>query len=145
MAAQFEQWAGLVMNQLIPIAVGGAIGSVLRFLIASSINQRAQGASSVPIFPFGTLLVNSIGCFLIGLFFIVLQQRFTHHSNFDLLRGLIMIGILGGFTTFSTFSLETLQLMQVGLWGKALLNIIASVGVCIFAAMAGIGIGRVLA
>lgn len=133
------------MNQLVPIAVGGAIGSALRFLIASSINQRAQGAGSAPLFPFGTLVVNSIGCFLIGLFFVVLQQRFTNHSNFDLLRGLIMIGILGGFTTFSTFSLETLQLMQIGLWGKALLNIIASVGVCILATMAGIGIGRVLA
>lgn len=132
------------MIQLIAIAVGGAIGSTLRYLIAASVNQRLQGTSVLPAYPFGTLLVNTVGCFLIGLIFVLLQQRVSAHDGYELLRGFIIIGVLGGFTTFSTFSLETLQLMHYGLWGKAVLNIITSVGVCILATMAGMGIGRVL-
>ncbi len=132
------------MSQLIAIAIGGAIGSILRYLIAASVNERLQGESALPMFPFGTLLVNTIGCFLIGLIFVLLQQRVSVHGGYELLRGFIIIGVLGGFTTFSTFSLETLQLMQFGLWGKTLLNIIVSVCVCILAAMAGMGIGRAL-
>lgn len=132
------------MTQLIAIAVGGAIGSTLRYLIAASVNQRLQGTSVLPAYPFGTLLVNTVGCFLIGLIFVLLQQRVSAHDGYELLRGFIIIGVLGGFTTFSTFSLETLQLMHYGLWGKAVLNIITSVGVCILATMAGMGIGRVL-
>ena len=132
------------MYQVIAIAIGGAVGSVMRYLIASQVNQRLQGANLVPVFPFGTLLVNTIGCFLIGLTFVFLQQRFAAHGAQDLLRSLVIIGVLGGFTTFSTFSLETLQLMQFGLWGKAMLNIIASVGVCLIAAMAGMGAGRLI-
>ena len=132
------------MSQLIAIAVGGAIGSTLRYMMAASVNQRLQGTSTLPVFPFGTLLVNTIGCFLIGLIFVLLQQRVSAHDGYELLRGFIIIGVLGGFTTFSTFSLETLQLMQYGLWGKAMINIISSVGVCILAAMAGMGVGRVL-
>ena len=132
------------MNQMIAVAVGGAIGSVMRYLIASAVNQRVQGASLVPVFPLGTFLVNTIGCFLIGLIFILLQQRFAAHGAYDLLRGLVIIGILGGFTTFSTFSLETLQLIQFGLWGKAMLNIILSVVTCLVAVMAGMGAGRLI-
>ena len=132
------------MHQLIAIAVGGAVGSLMRFLIASAVNQRLQGPNLAPMFPLGTLLVNTIGCFLIGLMFIFLQQRFASQGLYDLLRSLVIIGILGGFTTFSTFSLETLQLMQFGLWGKAMLNIIASVSVCLAATMLGMGMGRLI-
>ena len=129
---------------MIAVAVGGAIGSVMRYLIASAINQRIQGSNLVPTFPVGTFLVNTIGCFLIGLIFILVQQRFAVHGTSDLLRALVIIGILGGFTTFSTFSLETLRLMQFGLWGKAMLNIILSVGTCLVAVMAGMGAGRLI-
>lgn len=118
------------------IALGGALGSVVRFWLSTSIQTRFPTN-----FPLGTLSVNAIGSLLIGVLFVVVQERF--HGN-EILRGMIIVGLLGGFTTFSAFSLETLQLVQIGLWNKALLNIISSVLVCILAAWAGIGIGRLV-
>ena len=110
------------------------MGSVLRFWLSTSIQTRFPAN-----FPLGTLSVNAIGSLLIGILFVIIQQRF--HGN-EILRGLIIVGLLGGFTTFSTFSLETLQLIQIGFWNKALLNIISSVLVCILGALVGMGIGR---
>ena len=122
---------------IVVIALGGAMGSVIRYLMMTSIqnrfNQFHQG------FPLGTLAVNVLGSFLIGLLFIVIQQRF--HSS-ELLRGFLIIGLLGGFTTFSAFSFETLHLLESGFWGKAFLNIISSIFFCIASAFAGIEFGR---
>jgi len=129
------------VSQILAVAVGGAIGSVGRFLIASLINQRNLSQTAVPLFPYGILLVNALGSFLIGFVFIVLNTRFATHESQDLIRAFAIIGLLGGFTTFSTFSLDTLQLLQYGLWGKALLNIIVSLVICI----AGAGAGTLLA
>ena len=129
------------MSQILAVAVGGAIGSVGRFLIASLINQRNLSQTAGPLFPYGILLVNALGSFLIGFVFIVLNTRFATHESQDLIRAFAIIGLLGGFTTFSTFSLDTLQLLQYGLWGKALLNIIVSLVICI----AGAGAGTLLA
>ena len=116
------------------VAVGGAIGSVLRYWITSSIQYRTSTN-----FPLGTLTVNIIGSLLIGLFFVIIYQKLEEN---ELLRNLIMIGLLGGFTTFSAFSIETLNLLQSGFWFKALLNIILSVSICILSAYAGIVLGR---
>ncbi len=120
--------------KFLAIALGGAAGSVLRCWMSTSIQHRF--ASN---FPIGTLSVNALGSLLIGLVFVLAQHRL--HGN-EIFRGLVMIGLLGGFTTFSTFSLETLQLLQTGFWSKALLNIISSVLVCILCAFSGMQFGR---
>ena len=125
--------------QLLYIAIGGALGAVCRFLVSNAINQRFASAGS---FPIGTLAVNGIGSFLIGSLFVILHHYFSEQNAFDHLRSLIIIGMHGGFTTFSTFSLETLQLIEAGLWSKAMLNIILSVSVCIVAAAAGVAAAR---
>ncbi len=120
--------------KLIAIAFGGAVGSVLRFWLSTVIQTRFTTN-----FPWGTLSVNAIGSFLIGMLLVIIQQRFAGN---EILRGMIIIGLLGGFTTFSTFSLETIQLLQSGFWNKALLNIISSIVVCLVATLVGMGIGR---
>lgn len=133
------------MTQLLVIALGGAVGSVCRFLVSFAISQRAQSSVLIMGFPFATLLVNAVGSFLIGVAYLVLQQRFADHGAYDLLRSFIVVGLLGGFTTFSAFSLETLHLLEYGLIGKALLNIIASLTICMLAVFAGATLGRWIA
>ena len=126
------------------VAIGGAVGSVLRYGMGLLVHNRLSGIGGVSGSTLGTLLVNVIGSFLIGFLFVLLQQRFSGQIP-ELLRGLLLVGLLGGFTTFSAFSLETLQLMQIGLWSKAMLNIILSVAACLFAVFAGAGLGRIFA
>jgi fluoride exporter len=118
------------MKELFIIASGGAIGAVFRFLFSNSI-YSLFGRS----FPYGTLGVNIFGSFFIGVFFVLLTEKMTLGSDF---RTFIMVGLLGAFTTFSTFSLETLLLIQEGLLGKALINIFLSVFLCLFATWIGI-------
>jgi CrcB protein len=130
------------VTQLLIIALGGAIGSICRFLVSLAISQRAQGSALMMGFPFATLLVNAVGSFLIGVAYLILQQRFADHDAYDLIRSFVIVGLLGGFTTFSAFSLETLHLFEYGLLGKAMLNIIASLTVCILAVFAGATLGR---
>ncbi len=124
------------MNWLL-IAVGGALGSVLRFWLSSTVQYRLYAG-----FPIGTLSVNIAGSLLVGVCYAVIHQRFADNG---LLRAFVIFGILGGFTTFSAFSLETVNLVHSGFWLKALLNIIASVSTCVAAAAAGLQIGRFLA
>jgi CrcB protein len=125
------------MNQLIAIALGGACGSVLRFLVSSGIYQWLGRG-----FPFGTLAVNVIGSFLIGLLAeALILQRITFTLEY---RAAILVGVMGGFTTFSSFSLETLYLMEQGSWSKAVLNIAVSVVACLFAVWIGLLLGRTL-
>ncbi len=125
------------MNWLL-IALGGALGSVLRFWLSVSVQHRFLHSG----FPIGTLSVNILGSLLVGFCYAVIAQRFAGN---ELLRAFVIFGILGGFTTFSTFSLETVNLVQSGFWLKALLNIIASVLTCVVAAAAGLQIGRFFA
>ena len=125
------------MNQLIGIALGGAFGSVLRFLVSSGVYQWL-GRS----FPYGTLAVNLIGSFLIGfLTEVLILQRITFGVEY---RAAILVGVLGGFTTFSSFSLETILLIEQGNFAKAGLNILLSVCACLFATWLGLLIGRTL-
>ncbi len=99
--------------QLIAVAVGGAIGATLRYLVSgAAYNQFGE------TFPFGTLLVNIIGCLLIGF----LAQLFEEIIVPPNMRLLILTGTLGAFTTFSTYGLETFKLWQDGELRLALLN-----------------------
>ncbi|MBP7510777.1 MAG: fluoride efflux transporter CrcB [Bacteroidia bacterium] len=106
------------MIQVLWIALGGAIGAVLRYLMATGINAW------IPVnFPIGTLLVNSLGCLIIGIVYSLLSTTPTYQTT---LKPFLVIGILGGFTTFSSYAIETFQLAQTQQIMKALLYIALS-------------------
>jgi len=123
------------MNMCLLVAVGGAVGSVARYLMASTI-QRSVGSA----FPLGTVLVNILGCFLIGLLYVWLVAR---HDPREDLRGLLMVGVMGGFTTFSSFSLETVTLMMNGSYASATMNVVVSLVACLAGTWLGIAIARI--
>jgi fluoride exporter len=123
------------MMQVLFVALGGAIGSVLRYLASVWAAQR-WGAE----FPYGTLLVNVVGCYLIGLSMIVITERLDLHPYWRLL---IVSGFLGGLTTFSSFSYETLRLFEEGLV-PPLLNIATNLGLGLTATVLGLWTGRAL-
>jgi CrcB protein len=107
---------------LLLIALGGAVGSVARYLLASTI-QGAIPTPPSPGFPYGTLAVNIIGCILIGL----LWHAFLGDPRHTQLHALFITGFCGGFTTFSAFSVETVGLIQGGEWASAGIYVFLSV------------------
>ena len=121
---------------LLLIAVGGAAGSVLRYLIG-----RAVQGTSPSGFPIGTMVVNISGCFLIG----VLLRQFLNMQVSAEWRALLVVGFCGGFTTFSTFSAETVGLIEGGEYARAATYVALSVALCLAATFAGIGSMRLLA
>jgi CrcB protein len=118
------------MIQALAIATGGAIGALLRYWTSLAVHSKL-GAG----FPYGTLTVNVIGSLLMGFLYIWFVERLAMGP---IIRGFLFIGVLGAFTTFSTFSLETLNLIESGQLGKAVLNIVISVIVCVTAAGLGV-------
>jgi fluoride exporter len=122
------------MQHYLAIAFGGALGSVLRFAMNEALSARLGRA-----FPWGTLSINVVGSFLIGLLAVLLLERWEVSPA---VRLGLMVGLLGGFTTFSSFSLEVVNLMQNGAFLRALLYVAASVIVCVLAAAAGIHLAR---
>lgn len=124
------------MLQVIAIAGGGAVGALLRFWVSTGVYQWLGRG-----FPWGTLAVNVIGSFLMGFLFVLFLERMLISGE---LRAAVLVGLLGAFTTFSTFSIETLTLLEQADYLKALLNALASVVVCILACWAGLVLGRQL-
>ena len=118
------------------IALGGALGSVLRYLMANAV-QSFSGRQ----FPLGTLTVNITGSLLIGLLYVWLLERAPAAAP---VRAFWMVGVLGGFTTFSSFSMETFNLVAQAEYGRALANIALSVVLCIGATWVGVLVGRQL-
>ena len=119
---------------LIWIALGGGLGSVLRYLMVTRVDQWYAGG-----FPVGVLSVNAVGSFMIGLIAIHLTNQ--SYLQPELRTGLV-VGLLGGFTTFSTFSYNSLQLALEGEYVSAALNVVLSVVVCIMAAGAGLMLAK---
>ncbi|MDO6619240.1 MULTISPECIES: fluoride efflux transporter CrcB [unclassified Shewanella] len=116
------------MSNIMFVALGGSIGAVFRYLISIFMLQLF-GSS----FPFGTLLVNVLGSFLMGVVYAIGQASQLSPE----LKAMIGVGLLGALTTFSTFSNETLLLMQEGLFAKAILNVLLNVVLCIFMVYVG--------
>lgn len=121
------------MSAVFAIAVGGALGALSRHWLNETIgNAVGRG------FPFGILTVNVLGSLLIGILFIVFEQR----AGSSALRQGLLVGFLGSLTTFSTFSLDNVRMLEAGQPGQALINIGVNVVLCIAAALAGILIAR---
>ncbi|MET3790132.1 fluoride efflux transporter CrcB [Aquamicrobium terrae] len=112
------------------VAFGGAVGSLARYMLSAAA-QPISGS-----LPWGTILINILGSFIIGLFgtLTLAHGRYPVSEN---VRLLVMVGVCGGFTTFSSFSLQTLDLLRSGAMGRAAINIIASVVLCVGAVAVG--------
>lgn len=121
------------MTSLIPIALGGALGASARYLAGLGV-LRVLGPTP---FPLAILLVNVLGSFLMGLFVVLAAQR-----GLSAWQPFVMTGVLGGFTTFSAFSLETVTLIERGQVGWALLYVGLSVGLSVLGLALGVFLAR---
>ena len=122
------------MINLIYVASGGAVGAVLRYLTSNFYKFY------FPNFPIGTLFINFIGSFLIGILASNLESRGT---SYIFIKYFLIIGILGSFTTFSTFSLETIQLINDKKLFSSLVYIFLSISFCIFGSFFGFNINKI--
>lgn len=122
------------MTNIMFIAAGGASGALLRYWVSNSVYALFGRA-----FPYGTLSVNVAGSLLMGLCYVMLYERLDVGVQW---RAGLMIGMLGAFTTFSTFSIETLNLLESGDQVRAVINVLLSVTLCIIGCWAGMVIGR---
>ncbi len=124
------------MNQLLAIASGGAIGALMRYWVSGGVYALLGRG-----FPYGTLAVNVLGSLVMGFLYALLLERVVASPEW---RGALLVGFLGAFTTFSTFSIETLNLLEQAELLKAGLNIFASVTACLLACWIGLVLGRQL-
>ena len=119
-------------SMILAVGAGGFLGAISRFLLATGI-QRLTGAA----FPWGTLSVNVLGSFLIGFLFLYFEQTISPTQ-----KALLITGFLGALTTFSTFSLETVLMLQNGLFVKAFTNVALNATLCLIATLAGMMVFR---
>jgi CrcB protein len=124
------------LSQIAAIAAGGAAGAVMRFWVSNGVYSLLGRG-----FPWGTLVVNVLGSLIMGLSYVLLLERMSVAPEW---RAALMIGLLGAFTTFSTFSIETFNLLESGDWPKAVLNMVFSVLACVLAVWIGVQAGRQL-
>ena len=120
--------------KILLLALAGALGAVARYG-CTTIVQRAFS----PDFPWGTMVVNMMGCFIVGLFWSLAEEKITISPE---LRVIILVGFLGAFTTFSTFIFETGSLMREASWTPAIMNILTQNAAGILLLLVGIRIGR---
>ena len=123
------------MKTVLLIGIGGSAGSILRYLTAKFIVNNIDGAAVI----YGTLVANIAGCFLIGLFF-GFSERYAWFS--PQLRYLLVTGLCGGYTTFSAFALENINLLRSGDYLTAFMYISASIFLCLAATFAGMLIAK---
>jgi CrcB protein len=100
------------------VGIGGGVGAICRYLVGREVTERFGG-----LFPWGTLTVNVTGALLIGILFALLTEKGIGHEH---LRLLLVVGFLGGYTTFSSYTLEAVNLVESGDWGTALLYLAGS-------------------
>lgn len=123
-----------MMPSLLWIALGGAAGAMSRFLLGNWVHTYYQGH-----FPASTFLVNVIGSFCIGIAFVLITEKLPGGQQW---RSILMVGFLGAFTTFSSFSLETVELLEKGHYSLALAYIGSSVLLCLAATTGGLLLAR---
>ena len=124
----------LSLPQILVIMLGGSLGALMRFIISSSVTEKIGSD-----FPYGTLTVNVLGSFAMGFFAMFLVERMGLDP---LLRLGIFVGFLGAFTTFSTFSMETLNLFEQGESLRALVNMFINVSLSVLAVWLGVILGK---
>jgi CrcB protein len=124
------------MVRTVLIGAAGAIGALTRYHLQGLVSRLYHGA-----FPLGTFVVNITGCLVLGVLFSALTERFAVSAD---LRTALTVGLLGAYTTFSTFALETVRLGEDGAGGIAALNIVASVAAGVIAVRVGLTLGRML-
>lgn len=129
-------------STLLAIAAGGSAGALARYGSVTLVQQWTAQHSLWHGLPLGTWLVNVSGSLLIGVLYVLVSEKLLLADSW---RPLLMIGFLGAFTTFSSFSLETLQLIECGLVLQALLYTVASVVFCLLAGWLGMALTRTLA
>ena len=121
---------------LVLIAAGGAAGAVTRYLVDTAVSERLGGA-----FPWGTFVINATGSFVLGLLFALAIERSVLPAS---IRGPVLIGFIGAYTTFSTLMLESWRLAEDGAVMLAFANVAGSALIGIVAVFAGLAIGRAL-
>lgn len=126
-----------LLKEILAAGIGGGIGSILRFLLSFWVQEKVKNE----FFPWGIFSVNLLGCLAIGILFGIFVERFNVGP---ILRTGIFIGVLGGFTTFSSFSMDTINLLYYGAYGTALIYISITVVGCILATAAGLSLVRVI-
>ncbi len=122
------------MEGILFVAIGGGVGSAARYLTSLWAAERL-GAD----FPFGTLIVNVVGCYIIGLFMVLATEKYLLPNHWRLL---VASGFLGGLTTFSSFSYETLRFVQEGAWPSAAVNLTANLAAGLIATWLGVVTAR---
>lgn len=124
------------MMYSLAVALGGAFGAVSRYWMVSVVSQFTGARVH-----WGTFAVNVIGSFMIGAMYVVISEKLLLSEQW---RALLVVGYLGAFTTFSTFSLDTLLLIQEGMLAQALFYMAGSVAICLLAAWAGMSVLRII-
>ena len=121
------------MEVVLVVGLGGAVGAILRWWVGVLMSHLLA-----PVF-LGTLVVNLTGSFLVGVLLIWFQGKLPIN---DVLRTGIVVGLLGGFTTYSAFSMETVNMMMAGFYGRASAYVVVTVAVCLMGTWAGVMLGR---
>lgn len=124
------------MKEIIGVLCGGGIGSVLRFLMGQSI-QNFFGRN----FPWGILFVNVLGCFLMGILAIIFVEKFALNPVWKIT---LMVGFLGGFTTFSGFTIDVINMFEQGFNLEAIFYVSSSVILCLLATFGGMWIVKIM-
>jgi len=125
-----------LLKNFLAISVAAILGANLRYLL-SRFAARELG----PVFPYGTLFINVVGSFIVGLFLIWTTERVLIDPHWRLL---VVIGFCGSFTTFSSYAFETMAFFEHGQWGLMVINILSNNLLCLGAAMAGMALARAI-
>ena len=122
------------MLQWIVVGLGGAVGAMMRYRISLHMSHIVGDG-----FPWGTLVVNVIGCLVLGLLVALVSWKYPIG---DIARTGLQVGLIGGFTTFSAFSMELLRMVEDGSWIHGFIYIVASLFLCVLAIVLGTALGR---